>query len=142
MSTNLNPPRPDLPSAAVDRVFARMLAIYGAQRMTAAWGDVPADERRVVWGRALARAVWSPVRQAFDLEAIGEALDELAVEPSTWPPSSGEFAEMCSRKAQRPGRNVLALPVPKRSDAEIRAGAEQMQRIRALLAKSVKRVPE
>lgn len=141
MSTNPNQPRPDLPSAAVDRVFARMLAIYGAQRMTAAWGDVPADERRLVWGRALARSVWSPARRAFDLEAIGEALDDLAVEPSTWPPSSGELAEMCARKTQRPGRNTLALPVPSRTADEIAMGRERMNSIKAMLGRAIKPMP-
>lgn len=34
-----------------------------------------------------------------------------------------------------------ALPVPSRTDAEIRAGAEQMARIRALLAGATKRMP-
>ena len=124
------------------RVFARMLAIFGTQRMTAAWGDVPADERRSVWGRAIARAVWSPARSAFDLEAVGEALDELAADATTWPPSCGEFADRCERFAQRPGRNVRALPVPRRTDAEIRAGAEQMARIKAMLRTATKRVPD
>lgn len=141
MSSNQSPQRPDLPSAVVDRVFARMVAIFGTQRMTAAWGDVPADERRSVWGGAIARAVWSQPLKRFDLESIGAALDEIADAPSSWPPSSGEFSDICARYAQRPGRNLKALPVPKRTDAEIAAGAEQMAKIRAMLAKSIKRVP-
>lgn len=142
MSTSPSPTRPVLPSAAVDRVFERMLAIFGVQRMAAAWGDVPADERRAVWGAAVARAVWSPEPAPggrFDLESIGAALDELAAEPTSWPPSSGEFADRCERFAQRPGRRLPALPVPRRTEAELQRGREQMDRIKAMLAGTLRR---
>jgi hypothetical protein len=141
MSTSASQTRPALPPAAVDRVFARMLAIFGVQRMTAAWGDVPAEERHAVWGGAIARAVWSQSTGRYDLTSIGDALDELASDPSTWPPSSGEFADRCERFAQRPGRNLLALPVPRRTEADLEYGREQMAKIRAMLASATKRVP-
>lgn len=141
MSTHSNPSRPALPPAAVDRVFARLDAIFGVQRMAAAWGGVPHDERREVWGGAIGRAVWSPATQRYDLDSIGAALDELAGEATPWPPSCGEFADRCARFAQRPGRNLKALPVPKRTDAEIAAGREQMDRIRGLLRRAVKPMP-
>ena len=141
MSNPSNPNRPALPPAAVDRVFARMLAIFGAQRMTAAWGEVPPEERHAVWGGAIGRAVWSKATGRYDLASIGDALDDLAADASTWPPTSGEFAERCERKAQRPGRNMLALPVPKRTEADLAAGREQMARIRSMLAGATKRVP-
>lgn len=35
-----------------------------------------------------------------------------------------------------------ALPVPRRSDEEVRAGAEQMAKIRAMLATATKRMPQ
>jgi hypothetical protein len=125
-------------------VFERMLAIFGAQRMTAAWGDVPADERRAVWGAAIGAAVWSPVRGSYDLQSVGAALDELAAEPTTWPPSSGEFADRCQRFAQRPGRSVRALPVPRRTAEDIARGREHMDALRATLGRrrgAASRVP-
>lgn len=124
-----------LPSAAIDRLFARLVAIFGAQRMAAAWGNVDVAERNAVWSRAIGRAVWSSARDGFDLESIGAALDELAAEPTTWPPSCGEFADACARFAQRPGRNLKALPVPRRTAEELARGAEHMDAIKALLGR-------
>ncbi|MBP6564136.1 MAG: hypothetical protein KA200_00835 [Burkholderiales bacterium] len=133
MSTPTKPTRPDLPSAAVDRVFERLNAIFGVQRMAAAWGGVPPDERRAVWGGAIGRAVWAPALNRFNLDSIRAALDELAEQPTSWPPSSGEFADRCARFAQRPGRSLLALPVPKRTDEDLARGRVHMDRIKAML---------
>jgi hypothetical protein len=58
-----------------------------------------------------------------------------------WPPSLTEFVALVRTKVQAP-EHRRALPVPKRSDAEIREGAEQMKRIRSMLATAIKRVPE
>lgn len=121
-------------------MFARLVAIFGAQRMAAAWGNVDVVERNAVWSRAIGRAVWSDARGGFDLESIGAALDELAAEPTSWPPSSGEFADACARFAQRPGRNVLALPVPKRTPEEIARGRQRMDEIKAMLGRPGRRV--
>lgn len=133
METSKKPPRPDLPPAAVDRVFERMAAIFGVQRMTAAWHDVPDEERRAVWAGSIGRAVWSPHLQRHDLESVGAALDELADQPTAWPPTAGEFADRCARFAERPGRNLRALPVPRRTEADLERGRAHMDRIKALL---------
>lgn len=140
MSTSQSSRPPALPSAAVDRVFARLLAIFGAQRTAAAWESVPQADRIAVWANAIGRAVWSRQQQTFDLQAIADALDELAAEPTAWPPSSGEFSDRCERHAQRPGKR-LALPVPNRTAKEIAEGREQMDRIKAMLRGAVKRMP-
>jgi hypothetical protein len=125
-------PRPALPPAAVDRLFARFAAIFGAQKMAGAWGNVDVAERNATWSEALGR---------FSLEVVGDAVRELAEDGSGWPPSAPEFAAICQRHADRPGRNVKALPVPARTDADIATGAQHMARIRAMLAGSVKRMP-
>ena len=44
-----------IPSSWVDRIFLRMTAVYGAQKMATMWADVPIEERRVVWGGARGR---------------------------------------------------------------------------------------
>ena len=133
------PTRPDLPPAAVDRLFARLLAIFGAQRIAGAWGNVPVDERNAVWSRAIGNAIWSPLGGGrYDLQAVADALEELAGEPTSWPPSSGEFADRCRRHAERPGRRP-ALPVPSRTPEDIAAGRERMAKIKAMLAGAVKR---
>jgi hypothetical protein len=132
-------PRPDLPPAAIDRLFARLLAIFGAQRIAGAWGNVDPVERNAVWSQAIGRAVWSPLGGGrYDLQAVADALDELAGEPTSWPPTCGEFADRCERHAQRPGRR-LALPVPNRTAEDIERGREQMARIKAMLGRAMKR---
>lgn len=133
MSTPTKPPRPDLPSAAVDRVFKRLNAVFGVQRMAAAWAGVPESERAAAWGGAIGRAVWVDHAQRFDLDSIGAALDELADQPTAWPPTAGEFADRCARFAQRPGRNVRGLPWPKRTEAELERGRAHMARINGLI---------
>lgn len=141
MSNSSKPMRPDLPPAAVDRVFVRMTAIFGVQRMTAAWHDVKDAERHAVWAGAIGRAVWSDSTQRFDLDSIGAALDELADQPLGWPPTAGEFADRCARFAQRPGRNVLALPVPNRTPEQLAVGRERMDQLKAMLAKAIRPMP-
>ena len=133
MSTPTKPQRPDLPSAVVDRVFKRLNAVYGVQRMAAAWAGVPEAERAAAWGGAIGRAVWVPHAKQFDLGSIGAVLDELADQPTAWPPTAGEFADCCARFAQRPGRNLRALPIPRRTEADLERGRAHMDRIKGLL---------
>jgi hypothetical protein len=140
MSTPPKSARPAFPAAAVDRVFDRLVAMFGVQRMAGAWGGVPAETRHEVWGKAIARAVWSEAR-GYDLEAVREALEELASTETRGPPSSGEFATICERHAQRPGRQVRALPGLARTPEEIAGGAEQLRQLRMMLATAVKRMP-
>jgi hypothetical protein len=64
----------------------------------------------------------------------------MADECGPWPPTLTEFVALVRSKVPAP-EHRKALPVPKRSDAEIRAGAEQMAKIRAMLAGAVRRVP-
>ena len=132
--------RPDFPSAAADRVFAQLLAMFGAQRMAVAWGDVPEADRRAVWSGAIGRAVWNPARGAYDLEAIKDALGELASTTTKGPPSAGEFADRCARFAQRPGRMVRqALPLPRRTDDELERGRAHLERIRGIVGRGAAR---
>jgi len=128
MTSQTKPQRPALPPVAVDRLFARFLAIYGAQKFASAWGNVDVVERNATWSDALGR---------FDLAVIGEAVRDLAEHGSGWPPSCGEFVDRCERFDQRPGRRI-ALPVPRRTEAEIAAGREQMDRIKSMLRGSVR----
>lgn len=140
MSTPPKSARPAFPAAAVDRVFDRLVAMFGVQRMAGAWGGVPAETRHDVWGKAIARAVWSEAR-GYDLDAVRDALEELAATDTRGPPSSGEFATLCERHAQRPGRQVPALPGLARTPEELAAGADQLRQLRGMLAGAVKRMP-
>ena len=122
-----------LPDAAVERLFARLAAMYGDGAMKRMWGQQDADAVKGIWAQALGR---------FDLPEIGAGLHALDAAGNTFPPTLPEFVALCSRK---PGAVPLAhrklLPVPDRTAEEIAAGAEQMARIRQMLRGSVKRVP-
>lgn len=123
-----------LPSQAVDRLFARFTAIYGAQKMASAWGNVDVAERNAVWAEALGR---------YELLTIGEAVRELAEDGNGWPPTLPEFVAIVRAKAEPiPAMHRAALPVPRRTAEEIAAGAEQMARIRAMLRGALRSIPE
>lgn len=108
-----------------------MTAIYGAQKMGAVWTDVDADQVRRTWQMTLSK---------YPRDALRAAADAMGDECGQWPPTLVEFVALVRSKITAPEHRP-ALPVPKRTDAEIAEGAEQMRKIRALLAGAVKRVP-
>ena len=120
-----------LSEEAIGRLFDRMEAVYGVQRMSSMWTGADPSEVKRTWARTLSTYPPSALRAAAD--AMGE-------ECGAWPPTLTEFVALVRSKVPAP-EHRKALPVPKRSDAEIRAGAEQMAKIRAMLASSVKRMP-
>lgn len=115
----------------IGRLFDRMTATYGAQKMSSMWTG--ADPATV-------RATWAKTLSNYPPAALRMAVDSMADECGTWPPTLPEFVALVRSKVPAP-EHRRALPVPKRTDAEIAAGAEQMAKIRAMLAKSIKRVP-
>ena len=110
----------NFPLHAIDRLFARFIAIYGAQKTATAWGNGDADERALVWHQALAK---------YPMSAVGDALRELAETGTGWPPTLPEFVALV--KAKLPvAAHQKALPVPDRTADEVAAGAVQMAAIR------------
>ena len=110
----------NFPLHAIDRLFARFIAIYGAQKTATAWGNGDADERALVWHQALAK---------YPMAVVGDALRELAETGSGWPPTLPEFVALV--KAKLPvAAHQKALPVPDRTADEVAAGAVQMAAIR------------
>lgn len=116
----------------IGRLFDRMAAVYGVQKMSSTWSG--ADP-------AVVRATWARTLSHYPPAALKAAADAMGEECGPWPPTLTEFVSLVRTKVEAP-EHKRALPVPKRSDAEVRAGAEQMARIRQLLAKATKRVPE
>jgi hypothetical protein len=127
MSTHYQP----LPDAWVRRLFERFAELYGAQKVAAMWGDVGTDRLVPVWAETLGK---------FDAATLAAAVKAMPEREAMWPPTLPEFVALCREQQVRP-EHRRALPVPKRSDAEIAAGAEQMAKIRAMLAGATKRVP-
>jgi hypothetical protein len=110
----------NFPLHAIDRLFARFIAIYGAQKTAAAWGNGDADERALVWHQALAK---------YPMSAVGDALRELAETGTGWPPTLPEFVALVKAKMPQP-MHMKALPLPDRTADEVAAGAAQMAAIR------------
>lgn len=125
MSSNL------LPGEAISRLFDRMAAIYGAQKMASMWTGADPEEVRQTWQRTLSK---------YPRDALRMAADCMAEECGQWPPTLTEFVALVRSKIPAPEHRP-ALPVPKRTDAEIQEGAEQMRKIRELLRSSVRRMP-
>lgn len=125
MSTNLD-------EVAIGRLFDRMQSVFGVQKMSAMWHGANVDDVKRTWARTLS---------AYPPSALRAAADALGEECGPWPPTLTEFVSLVRSKVEAP-EHKRALPVPKRSDAEVRAGAEQMRRIKEMLAKATKRVPE
>lgn len=84
MSTRRTPP-PDSsqdPRTSADLVFARLIAIFGAQKMGAMWSGAEIDEVLATWDEALA---------PYRFEALDQALRGLMQAGSAWPPNLPEF---------------------------------------------------
>jgi hypothetical protein len=121
-----------LPQQWVERIFQRFLALYGTTKLGAMWQGTDVELVKAVWAEALGR---------YPRDALSEAVLALPEEHGAWPPSLPEFVAIVRRKAEPTlDMHRPALPVPRRTPDEIAAGAEQMQRIRQLLGRAVKRM--
>lgn len=92
-----------LPSAWVDRLFSRFVAMYGSQKVGAMWADADRDEVKGVWADALGR---------YTGETIAAAVRGLIDSGSQWPPTLPEFSEACRVSAVNRRDTALALPAP------------------------------
>lgn len=121
-----------LPAAWVERIFERMTAAYGVQKMSAMWTGVNPEQVKATWAAALGR---------FPRDVLAEAVRAMPIECGAWPPTLPEFVRLVESKVLAPEHRP-ALPVPRRTPEEIARGAEQLARIRAMLAGAIKRMPE
>ena len=106
-----------LPNKAIDRLFQRLAATYGAA-WTRQWADVPMADAKTAWANELSIfAGW--------LEAVAWALDNLP--PRC--PNAIEFKQLCR---QAPVRAVAALPEPKADPARVAAELAKLADIRSV----------
>lgn len=111
----------DFPLHAIDRLFSRFIAIYGAQKTATAWGNGDAQERALVWHQALSK---------YPMTVVGDALRDLAETGTGWPPTLPEFVQMVREKVP-PAAHRPALPVPNRRQADIELGAQKAAALKA-----------
>ena len=76
---------PALPSAWIERLFARFQAAYG-NRTATMWKDANPDEVRALWAEELGR---------FDPSDIRSALEALRYAHLDYPPTLYEFGSLC-----------------------------------------------
>lgn len=126
--------RPPLPAAWIDRLFARLIAFYGSQKVGTMWVDAGMAEVKAVWAEQLGR---------FEPASIAGALQRLVDGGSQWPPTLPEFVELCRQSAldRKAAERFEALPAPgqsftdtetaKRKVAELMAGLGRSKRILA-----------
>jgi hypothetical protein len=124
---------PALPARAVDRLFARFVAMYGLGAMQRMWGDSPTEDVKGVWADSLGR---------FSLDEILGGLRALEDAGSAFPPTLPEFVGLCKRKpAVVPPEHRKLLPLPDRTPEEIAAGHAMAKRIASAVRPDEKRDP-
>jgi len=109
-----------LPSAWVDRLFSRFVAMYGSQKVGAMWADADRDEVKGVWADALGR---------YTGETIAAAVRGLIDSGSQWPPTLPEFSEACRVAAVNRRDQALALAAPGGTVTTREEAAEILARI-------------
>lgn len=87
----MSQPLKSIPDAWVDKLFARLAAIYGSQKIGAMWIDADMAEVKVAWGQALAK---------YPPAALGAALLELPETGGAWPPTLPEFVTLVREAAE------------------------------------------
>lgn len=105
-----------LPTKAIDRLFDRLAATYGAS-WTRQWADVPIGDVKTVWAHELAAL-------SGRLDAIAWALENLPHRP----PNAVEFRSLC-RSAPSP--EAPRLPSPKADPARVAAELAKLAPLRA-----------
>ncbi len=109
-----------LPSAWVDRLFSRFVAMYGSQKVGAMWADADRDEVKGVWADTLGR---------FTGETIAAAVRGLIDSGSQWPPTLPEFSEACRVAAVNRRDQALSLAAPGGTVTTREEAAEILARI-------------
>jgi hypothetical protein len=117
--SNLNSPA--LPERAIERLFARFVAMFGQSAMQRMWLDVPLDEVKGAWADSLSR---------FTVDELLRGLRNIEADGRSFPPTLPEFMAACRRKAESvPAMHRPALAPPPRTAEEIAAGKALADRI-------------
>lgn len=95
-----------LPTKAIDRLFERLAATYGAS-WTRQWADVPMADVKSAWAHELAPFAQSPHRLAWALENLPPRC-----------PNVIEFKALCR---QAPAPETPRLPEPAADPARVKA---------------------
>ncbi len=118
--TTLPPNRSASPESVVDRLFARLHALYGKAWLDM-WADADVPNVKAVWGDSLRNVA---------VEEMRLALAELEKRGGPFPPNLPEFSALC-RQFKPSGKLALYLSAPRTE-----APANAFQSLRAVLRKA------
>lgn len=110
-----------IPMKAIDRLFERLAATYGAQ-WTRQWQDVPMADVKTAWAHELAPFAGSLDRIAWALENLPPKC-----------PNAIEFKALCR---QAPAPEAPRLPEPKADPERLKAELAKLAPVRAAMATS------
>ena len=108
-----------LPTKAIDRLFERLAATYGAS-WSRMWADVPMNDVKAAWAHELSGF-------EADLESVAWALDNLPERCM----NVIEFRNLCRRA---PAPDVPRLPEPKADPERLRRELSKLGEIRTKVA--------
>ena len=107
------------PPAFADRLFARMAAIYGANKLSVMWRDmVPAGLQPAEHARQTdavmreVKATWTDALNDFHIDVVAAGLRDLAANGGEWPPALPAFVRICRSEEERMKPRLVALPPP------------------------------
>lgn len=123
-----------LPAHWVDRLFERLAAIYGVQRVSGMWQSTDVAAVKAIWGEQLGR---------FQPATISAALQRLVDAGDGWPPTLPEFVEACRQASlgRQQAQDSTALVAPGQNVTDAAAARANLAKIREMLRSAVKVMP-
>lgn len=116
----------------IEWLFDRMQSIWGVQKMSSTWSGANPDDIKRTWARTLGK---------YPSYQLRLAVEAMADECGTWPPPLTEFVALVRSKEQRP-EHRRALPLPNRTDRDYEVASQNLAKIREMLGRAVKRIPD
>lgn len=112
-----------LPAKAIDRLFNRLAATYGAQ-WTRQWADLPISDIKTAW--------------AHELAVFGSSLHRIAWALENLPPKCPNVIEFKNLCRAAPAPEVPRLPEPKADPERVKAELARLGHVRRESVSSTK----
>lgn len=112
-----------------DELFRRFDRVFGQQKTAAHWGMQDME---------LVKADWNAELGKFTRETHDRAMSALTQQGASWPPTLGEFVQLC-RQFNRPEHQQMAQ-IPMSAVPQDQA-KRNIAAIRAMIRGSIKRMP-
>lgn len=109
-----------LPVSWVERIFSRFSAAWGSQKVASMFPEATHGEVKELWARQLGR---------FSKDTIRDAVENVISGNREWPPSLGEFLEVCRQAsvARQQHATVKLLDLPRTSADQAHANVDRIK---------------